>query len=351
MGHARSNRLLAVSILIFLAVVSHAQDAATRLKSYSDDYARSNDFQGSMLVARHDRILLRESHGWANREHDARNTADTKFRIGSVTKQFTATGILLLEQDAKLSTADSVCKYLPNCPESWRPITLHHLLTHSSGIPDLVRLPEFPNMMTLPTTLDATIDHFRQLPLEFAPGAKVEYGNSAYLVASRIIEIVSGRSYEQFLHERIFEVAGMKDTGYDHPALVVKARASGYVKDEGIVQNAPYIDMSIPSGAGALYSTANDLLRYMTELTSGKILSQKQLDRAMSNQNSDFGYGWEVGTHAGERMISHIGDINGFGAFLSYFPRRGVVAVVLTNMERTPAKDINLALADLALAQ
>jgi D-alanyl-D-alanine carboxypeptidase len=330
---------------------SHAQDNATRLKNYADTYARSNDFQGSVLVARHGRILLRESYGWANREHDVRNTADTKFRIGSVTKQFTATGILLLEQDGKLSTADSVCKYLPNCPESWRSITLHHLLTHSSGIPDLVRLPEFPNMVTLPTTLDATIDHFRQLPLEFAPGTKVEYGNSGYLVASRVLEIVSGRSYEQFLHDRIFEAAGMKDTGYDHPASVLKARASGYVKDEGIVQNAPYIDMSIPSGAGALYSTANDLLRYMTELTSGKILSPQHLAGAMSNQNSDFGYGWEVGTHTGQRVISHIGDVNGFGAFLSYFPQQGVVVVVLTNMERTPAKDINLALADLALVK
>ncbi len=309
MAYVRSKRLLTASVLVFMSAIAHAQDRANRFKNYSDSYARSNDFQGSVLVARNGTILLEESYGWANREHDVRNTADTKFRIGSVTKQFTATGVLLLEQDGKVSTADSVCKYLPNCPESWRPITLHHLLTHSSGIPDLVRLPEFPGMVTLPTTLDATIDHFRQLPLEFTPGTKVEYGNSGYLVASRIIEIVSGRSYEQFLHERIFAVAGMKDTGYDHAASVLKARASGYVKEDGVVQNAPYIDMSIPSGAGSLYSTANDLLRYMTTLNSGKILSPQQLDRAMSNQNSDFGYGWEVGTRNGERMISHIGDI------------------------------------------
>jgi CubicO group peptidase (beta-lactamase class C family) len=351
MAYVLSKRLLAVAILIFLPVAAHAQDAATRLKSYSDSYARSNDFQGSVLVAREGKILLRESYGWANREHDVRNTPDTKFRIGSVTKQFTATGILLLEQDGKLSTSVSVCKYLPNCPESWQPITLHHLLTHSSGIPDLVRLQEFPAMVTLPTTLDATIDHFRQLPVEFAAGTKVEYGNSGYLVASRIIEMVSGQSYEQFLQQRIFAVAGMKDTGYDRPATVLKARASGYVKQDRVVENAPYIDMTIPSGAGALYSTVNDLLRYMTALTSGKILSPKQLDRAMSNHNPDFGYGWEVGTRNGQRMISHIGDINGFGSFLSYFPQQGVVVVVLTNMERTPAKDINLALADSAFAK
>lgn len=178
-----------------------------------------------------------------------------------------------------------------------------------------MRLPEFPSMMTLPTTLDATIDHFRHLPLKFTPGTEVEYGNSGYLVATQIIENVSGLSYEEFLRVRILDIAEMKDTGCDHFESILRARASGYVKDNGIVKNAPYIDMSIPSGAGALYSTSDDLLRYITALTSGKILSARLLDRAMANQHSDYGYGWAVSTRGCEHMISHIGDINGFGAF------------------------------------
>jgi CubicO group peptidase (beta-lactamase class C family) len=206
-------------------------------------------------------------------------------------------------------------------------------------------------MITLPTTLDATIDHFRHLPLKFSPGTEVEYGNSGYLVATRIIQIVSGRGYDEFLRERIFDIAGMKDTGYDHPESILKARADGYVKDNGTVKNASYIDMSLPSGAGALYSTADDLLRYVTALASYKILSQPLLDQAMSNQNSDYGYGWEVSTRSGEHMVSHIGDINGFGAFLAYFPQREIFVVDLTNMEGTPAKDIALALADVALTK
>lgn len=313
------------------------------------DYARAHDFQGSVLVARQHQVLLRDAYGWANRELDVRTTVASKFRIGSISKQFTATAVLLLEQDGALSLDDSICKHLKRCPAAWKAVTLRHALAHSSGIPDLVRLPEFPNMVTLPTTLEATIDHFRDLPLNFEPGTRVEYGNSGYLVASRIIENVSGHSYEDFLRSRIFAVAGMKDTGYDHPETVMKRRASGYVKHDGVVENASYIDMSIPAGAGGLFSTVDDLYRYVEALASGQLLSMSSLHQAMSKQNSDYGLGWEVSGSGGGSMVSHIGDINGFGAFLVYFPNKMVFAAALTNLEGTPVKDLCLSLATMAL--
>jgi CubicO group peptidase (beta-lactamase class C family) len=333
---------------VLLPTSPWARDSSS-LHQYLTDYTRANDFQGSVLVARQHKVLLRSAYGWANRELDVRTAVASKFRIGSISKQFTATAVLLLEQNGALKLDDSICKYLERCPAAWTAITLRQVLAHSSGIPDLVRLPEFPNMITLRTTLDATIDHFRDLPLNFEPGTRVEYGNSGYLVATRIIEKVSGQNYEDFLRLQIFEVAGMKDTGYDHPETVLKQRASGYVKHDGVIENASYIDMSIPAGAGGLFSTVDDLFRYVEALASGRLLSLRVVHQAMSKQSSDYGLGWEVSDSGGESMVSHIGDINGFGAFVVYFPNKRVFAAALTNLEGTPVKDLCLSLATMAL--
>src|SRR5262249_49779389 len=152
----------------------------------------------------------------ANAEWNIANTPDTKFRLGSITKQFTSMSIMMLEERGKLSVQDPICKYVSPCPDAWAPVTIHHLLTHTSGIPSYTSMPSYMEGMTLPVSHEQMVARFRDKPLEFAPGSKFVYDNSGYYLLGMIIEKVSGISYEQFLQENIFSVVGMKDTGYDH---------------------------------------------------------------------------------------------------------------------------------------
>jgi CubicO group peptidase (beta-lactamase class C family) len=227
------------------------------------------------MVARDDEPLLRQGYGMANREHDVPNTPETKFRIGSVTKQFTAAAALILQEQGKLDVRATIQTYLGDCPEAWGGITVHHLLTHTSGIPDYARLPDRERRIREPTTPDALIALFRDRPLEFKPGERFAYSNSGYALLGRLIERISGKTYAEFLVEQIFTPLGMKDSGYDDARPVLKARAAGYARRQGGLENAPYLDMTNPFAAGGLYSTVDDLLKWDRALAANQLLSKK----------------------------------------------------------------------------
>lgn len=294
-------------------------------------------FSGTVLVARHGRLLVR-AYGQADREFAIANTSTTKFRIGSLTKQFTAAALLLLVQDGKLSLDQGLCELLSPCPDAWRPIRIRQLLNHSSGIPDFVRLPGMRDRFTQPTTLDATIALLIDKPLDFTPGSDARYSNSGLIIAAKIIEKLSGQSYARFLDDRIYRPLGMADSGYAADAPILPHRARGYVRRAGVIENAPYIDMTVPLGAGSQYSTVLDLYRWDRALRGDALLGPAMRKAMFAEGLGGYGLGWEVAHEHGRLVTEHNGDINGFGAFIARYPDDDAVIVILANLEGTKVR-------------
>ena len=239
-------------LLLVSAVAGFAQDAA-RMNEAATAQTAGDKFMGSVLVAKDSAIVFEQSYGWANLEWKVPNTPTTKFRLGSVTKQFTAAAILLLEERGKLKLGDPVAKFIPEAPAAWEKVTLYHLLTHTSGVPSFTNFPDYPTLKLAPLDPAKALERLRDLPLEFVPGEKFRYSNSGYVLLGYIVERVSGQSYEAFLRENILKPLGMDDSGCDSNTAVIPQRASGYVGGPQGLTNAPYIDMHVPGGAGALY--------------------------------------------------------------------------------------------------
>lgn len=312
------------------------------VQSYAADH-----FMGSVLVARGDKVLFSKAYGFANLEWDVPNTPDTKFRIGSLTKQFTAVLILKLEEEGKLRINDPVKKYIADAPAAWDRITIFHLLSHTSGLPDYTNLPDYPKLQTLPTTATGIIARFRDKPLEFEPGEKWKYCNSGYVVLTAIIEKVTGVPYEKFLQDRILTPLGLKDTGYDSAARVIRHRASGYLLDAGgQVENSKFIDMTVPQGAGALYSTTGDLLKWELALFGGRVLQPRSFEKMTTPVKNNYGFGLFIRTANRHQMIEHTGGIDGFNTDLAYFPDERLTIVVMRNINlRTRQTEITRKLA------
>ena len=230
----------------------------------ADAYIKTAGIQGSVLLATHGKVILAKGYGLANIELGVPNKPETKFRLASITKQFTAAAILQLQQRGKLRVTDAIAAYIPGTPTAWKAITIHQLLTHTSGIPSFTGGDTAQaHAWERPGARLAFIQRFRDRPLEFSPGERFHYSNAGYFLLGVIIEQVSGLKYEDFLRQHIFEPLQMSDTGYDWPATILTNRASGYSKGaDGKVINADFIDMGEPFAAGSLYSTVLDLYKW-----------------------------------------------------------------------------------------
>jgi CubicO group peptidase (beta-lactamase class C family) len=310
--------------------------AASKIDAYLTNLEERNDFAGSVLVARGDDVLLAAGYGLADRDTGEANTPQTKFRICSVTKQFTAMAILILQDQGELAVSDGVCDHLPDCPEAWSGISLHHLLTHSSGIPDFVDLPGYEQTKAEPTTPQELISRFKGRPLEFAPGDQWRYSSSGYLVLGYIIELVSGQPYGQFIEERIFEPLGMEDSGYDHNLDIL---ARGYAGEGQGWRAADALDASVPYAAGGLYSTVEDLYRWDQALHGERLVPQKLLDMMFtpfeSSPIGEFGYGWIITEEQGRTLVRHGGGGDGFTSLIARYPEDRMVIILLSNRETT----------------
>jgi CubicO group peptidase (beta-lactamase class C family) len=324
------------AMALFFVVGARAQEAsliAPKLDDYLSAVAKQG-FTGSALVAKDGKVIFSKGYGMANAEWDIPNTPQTKFRLGSITKQFTAASILLLQERGKLSVQDPVCKYIAECPKAWEPITIHHLLTHTSGIPsytDVKSPEEFRKMSISSVTPAGFVDSFKSKPLEFTVGEKMKYNNSGYFMLGYIVEKISGRSYESFLRENIFTPLKMEDTGYDTHDRILKKRATGYSMKAGRMVNSDYLDMSVPYAAGSLYSTVEDLFTWNEALFSDKLLSAKSREAMMTVDKNDYAYGLAINRQHNRGMVSHGGGINGFSTILARFPDEKVTIVVLRN--------------------
>lgn len=304
-----------------------------KVEEYMAAAVSVNGFSGSMLVAKDGQPIVSKGYGMASIELAVPNTPQTVFRLGSITKQFTAMAIMILQERGKLRVSDPICRYLAECPDAWQPLTIRHLLTHTSGIPSYTSLPDFAKTAVLPASAAEMVSRFRDKPLEFAPGEKFVYSNSGYYLLGLIIERASGMPYADFLQLSIFTPLEMKQTGYDVSSRIIKNRAAGYARKAGETVNAAYMDMTVPYAAGALYSTTEDLLRWDQALYTDALVSQTSLDEIFTPEKNGYAYGWIVGRRFDRQVIAHGGGIYGFASQIARFPADRVTVIVLSNVE------------------
>jgi len=311
-------------------------------------YVADHKFMGSVLVARDGKTLLDKGYGFANLEWQVPDTPTTKFRIGSITKQFTAASILLLEERGKLKTDDPVKKYMPDAPAAWDKVTIFHLLTHTSGIPSFTSFPDLPKRQLEAMTPQQLVDWFRDKPLEFEPGTKWNYSNSGYVLLGYLIEKISGQSYADFVQQNIFTPLGMKDSGYDSNSAIIERHAAGYAPGKNGPENAGFVNMTVPLSAGGLYSTTEDLLRWEQGLFGGKLLSPASLAKMTTPFKEDYAFGLGVSSQGGHKAITHDGGIQGFNTSMIYYPDEKLVIEVLANINGPAAGQIAAALGKVA---
>ena len=323
--------------LLVTSGIASGQTLEAKFDEYMSALAKLGRFNGYVLVARDGRRIFGKGYGMANFEDEVPNTAQTKFRLASITKPFTAAAVLLLQEKGKLGLEDSACRHLPDCPAAWKPVTIAHLLAHTSGIPDYVSSPDFMETLGLRSTPAEMIARFRDKPLLFAPGERFSYSNSNYYLLGRIIESVSGKPYAEVVRESIFAPLRMANSGYDDNSTILKRRAVGYVKQGDTLVNARYMDMSKAYAAGALYSTAEDLLLWDTAFYTDRLLAKKSLEVMFTPGKGGAGFGWFVSRDFGRQMITQGGLSSGFAAQILRYPEERVCIILLNNFENAAA--------------
>ncbi len=327
-----------------------SQSISIELNDYMESCAKSTDFMGSVRVVQNGGSLHEKGYGFANLELRVPNTPLTKFRIGSITKQFTAMATLILQEGGKLNVEDHVTDHLSDIPEAWQPITVHHLVTNTSGIMHSWALPGFRDTIMNPASAAETIGRFKDQPLVHKPGEAYHYSGVGFFVLAQIVEKVSGQTYGEFLQDNIFRPLGMQDTGTDETAPILPNRASGYSRQkDGSLLNCVPIHMPILTGGGNLYSTVRDLSVWDEALNAGKLVSQDSYKAMYTPVKDDYAFGWRVTQESGRRAIAHGGGVSGFNTRILRYPNDNLCVLVFSNVEPTPVGDIAKDLAKIAL--
>lgn len=336
-----------LTIVSFTGVHAYSQSTDTkqvldREDAYIAKETATRNFRGTVLVGMDGKILFEKAYGPADEEWAVANTPRTKFRIASLTKQFTAASILLLQERGLLHVQDPVFRYLPDLPAAWKEITIHQLLTHTSGVPN----PDYSGKQYLDTqrigaTPEGLVTLVANRRLDFRPGTNWSYSNTGYIVLGMLIEKLSGQSYADFLRKNIFQPLGMTDSGYDSAPEILKSRASGYDIQNGHVTNADFIDMSVPFSAGGIYSTVEDIFRWSEALAHpGKLLREDSLRQMYmefpeaEHQGQHYGYGVVISRQKfGKLLYYHGGGVEGFSSVIQRYPEEHLCIVVLSNLE------------------
>ncbi|MGI4718803.1 MAG: serine hydrolase [Janthinobacterium lividum] len=316
-----------------------AQDLASRLDAAIAPYFQPDAPGATVIVAKDGKTVLRRAYGMADTAKGVNMTPEMVLRIGSMTKQFTATGILLLADEGKLSVDDEIGKYLPDYPTQGRKITIEHLLTHTSGIVSYTGKPGFPQGAAKDTTVAAMIDSFKNDPLQFEPGSAWRYNNSGYYLLGAIIEKVSGQPYHKFVEQRIFVPLGMNHTAYEGHERSAWPGAAGHSPLDKGFGPARQLGKNQSYAAGELVSTVDDLAKWDAAISAGKLLKPATWQRAFTSyrladgKDSNYGYGWEMSLVQGEPAIGHSGSTRGFRSYGLRIPGKSVYVAVLTNSD------------------
>ena len=333
------------TLLLLTLLASSPLLAATKAESIDAlvrKYNNLRQFNGAVLVANESGVIHKKGYGYANFEWQIPNAPDVRFRLGSITKQFTSMVIMQLVAEGKIKLDDRITTHLKDYrKDTGDRVTIAQLLNHTSGIPSYTSLPGFfANESRDPWTPDAFVKKWASGDLEFEPGTKWSYNNSGYSLLGAIIEKVTGKPYAQALQERIFDPLGMKASGYDLAAPVIPKRASGYYLAGGKYMNAPYLDMTIPYAAGSLYSTVEDLYLWDRALYTDKLLRDELKKQMFTPGLQNYGYGWSIRkTRLDDQKteldtIRHDGGIHGFNTLLVRVPKRKELVVLLDNTSR-----------------
>ena len=329
--------------ILLLVLASSPCAGAEHYAHWLDEAFPADGPGATVILVRDGEVIYRDAAGWANVELGVAMTPGNVLRIASITKQVTAAAIMLLHDRGELDVNDGIRQHLPGYPEHGEPITIAHLLSHTSGVFNFTDIPGYwrGDLIRSDRSVDEMIELFADEPLQFAPGSDFRYSNSGYTLLGAIIERVSGQSYAEFVTGEIFEPLGMGDSQYGG-RQVVRGRASGYQRGEdGEYFNALPISMTHAYAAGALLSTVDDLARWNAALMGGELLSEESL-RAMTTAfrlddgtATEYGFGLYVRERNGLRVIGHTGGIHGFSTSALWLPDERVYVAVLANLEDT----------------
>ncbi|MEJ5050208.1 serine hydrolase domain-containing protein [Chryseobacterium culicis] len=318
------------------------------------EFGNKEEPGGVFLISQNGKSLYRKAFGKANLELNVNMTPDHVFQIGSMTKQFTAVAILMLEQQGKLNVNDPISKYIKDYPNGDK-ITIHHLLTHTSGIKDFTKIKSLPSIAQKEMKPEEMVNFFKNEPVDFAPGEKFDYNNSGYVVLGYIIELVSGTSYEDFIKKNIFDKAGMTHSYYASDRKVIPQRAYGYHKKEHGFVNKTVISFSVPFSSGSLMSTTDDMLKWQQALNQNLLLdlneTQKAFQKYKLNNGEEFtyGYGWHLKDINGIPDREHGGSVFGFKSMGIYIPGEDLYVIGLSNCDCHSPTEITQNIAKAAL--
>ncbi|WP_165233887.1 serine hydrolase domain-containing protein [Aquisphaera insulae] len=327
---------------------ARAQEAATRataldpaaIDSYVKEAMAKRHIPGaSVAVVRDGKVLLAKGYGLANVELDVPATADSAYQLASVTKTFTASAIMLLVKDGKLSLDDRITERLADLPAAWKDVTVRHLLNHTSGIKSYTSTKDFDKQMRKDFSRREILDLVAKEPLEFPPGEKWDYSNTGYFLLGMLIEEVAKKPYAEFMAERIFGPLGMSHTRANDLRAVIPGRVQGYEWDGKAIRNGEYVSPTQPFSAGMLVSTANDLVKWDAALRDHRLLDAATLEAMWKpaplpkGGETPYGLGWGISKVNGHRRISHGGGIPGFSTEITRFPDDGLTVIVLANAE------------------
>lgn len=322
-----------------------------RLDQVATSFTKGHAFMGTVLVTDGSNTLLNKGYGEANLEWGIPDTPEVKFRIGSLTKQFTATLLLLEQQEGRVSVHDPVKKYLADAPAAWDSITLSDLLHQTSGIPDFIFDPHYQEWRMAAHTPAEEMALFKDKPLHFTPGSQFEYSNSNYIVLGIILEKVSGKKYGQLLSDQILQPLGMKNSGLDSDDAVLLKRASGYEPSRGDLVPARSSSMSVGWAAGCMFSTTGDLSRWERGLFSGKLLNAESLTKMITPAKSGYADGVFVNQRDGLMTVEHGGSIEGFNTYMLHSKTRDITIIVLSNVSGDAPDKMAIDLLDVTLGK
>jgi len=329
-------KVFSYSLILFswIFIGCNLEEEHDQFSTSIDNYFQGIDnFSGNVLIAKNNKIIFEKSYGYADRELNTKNDPSTKFNIGSITKPFTAMAILRLVEEKRLALTDTVGQYLINVPESWKPITIHQLLSHTSGIIHSWDILEDSSLKNKRLTLTNSLSLYYDRPLRFEPGSSFSYSGVGYFILAAIIEAITGSTYDQYLNDIFLKPLGMASTGASNPDLAIPELAKGYLLDSTGIHGAAKFYIPLLTGGGHLYSTTKDLLLWDQAITNHTIISKKMTEKMFTPVMENYGYGWDIVTNDTLSVFFHTGFIPGYLSRFDRYPELGLTLIILTNYQ------------------
>jgi len=357
MNNSAAKAFTSLSIFLFVISTTIAQNLASKVDALIAEAYPNNGPGISLLIAKDGKAIYQNEGGLANVELQVPINEKSVFEIGSITKQFTSTAILMLAEQGKLSLDDEITKYIPDYPTKGHKITIHHLLNHTSGIKSYTSMQSFFKLDRTDMTPTELIDVFKNEPMDFNPGEDYRYNNSGYILLGHIIEVISKESYADFIQKNIFKPLKMTSSYYGSMTKIIPNRASGYSPGSDGMANANYLSLTLPYAGGSLMSTTGDLLKWQNAVRTYQLISKESYGKATngsvlnSGRKIDYGYGWSKGDVSGSSTVEHSGGIYGFTSNGIYLPQEDIYVIGLTNSNGSNVVSFTKKVAALAIGK